>query len=354
MQLGIIGLPKSGKTTLFNTVTSGRQATDKFSRAREPNVGVALVRDRRLERLRELYRPRRYTPATIEVVDVPGIQSGSQLLDLDRLRTVDALVNVVRAFADPEILHVGGRVDPARDLETVNGELILADHILVERRLERLEQARKRGLRDEEKREQALLAGTVLPALEGQQALRGLELDRDAERRLRGFQLLSAKPMLVVLNVDDDRVAEQEPESWGIGGAAHLEVVVASAPIEEEISRLDAAEQSELLAALGLAEPSVERLVRASYRLLGLVSFFTVGEDEVRAWTVRRGTPARQAAGVIHSDLERGFIRAEVVGCEDLLELGSLPACREQGRLRLEGKDYEVRDGDVMHVRFNV
>jgi GTP-binding protein YchF len=356
MEMGILGLPKVGKTTLFNILTGGHQATDKFTRSGETHVGVARVGDPRLERLRELFKPRKYTPATVQYVDVPGLERGesTESLDLDKLRQVDALMHVVRAFDDPELLHSEGSLDPARDVENVDLELILADHALVERRLDKLEKSRKRGLSADEQREQKLLAETVLPTLEAERPLRTLELEADDRRRLRGFQLLSAKPMLVVLNVGEDDVAAAAAASYGIADAPRRESVVVSAPIEEEISRLDADEQREFLAEMGLAEPSAARVTRASFHLLGLIAFFTVGEDEVRAWTIRRGTDARGAGGAIHSDIERGFIRAEVVPWDELLRLGSLAACREQGSLRLEGKDYVVEDGEVVHFRFNV
>ncbi len=263
-------------------------------------------------------------------------------------------MHVVRAFEDPEILHPDGAVDPARDIATLDLELILADHSLIERRIDRLDKAVKRGLTPEEKREHQLLTEIVLPCLEAERPLRTLELAADDERRLRGFQLLSAKPLLAVVNVDEARAGEGEAVAAGLAVGPGVKLLVVSAPIEEEISRLPREEQRDFLAELGLAEPSLDRLLRASYGLLGLLSFFTVGEDEVRAWTIRQGTPARQAAGTIHSDLERGFIRAEVVGWEELLRLKTLAACRDQGLLRLEGKDYVVQDGDVLHVRFNV
>ncbi len=355
MQLGILGLPKSGKTTLFNALTSAHRQTDKFSSSRETNVGVAQVADPRLARLRDLFSPRRYVPATAEYVDIPGIQKGdgSESPDLAQLRTVDALLHVVRAFEDPELLHVEGKVDAARDVATFDLELILADHDVVQRRIGRLEQSKKRGLDDSEKRELALLSEAVLPALEAETPVRDLGLEGDAERRLRGFQLLSQKPMLVVINASEDE-ASAAADSFGVERTATRDFLVVSAKIEEEIAQLEAAEQAEFLAALGLDEPSVARVVAASYRLLGLLAFFTVGEDEVRAWTIRQGTTARTAAGVIHSDIERGFIRAEVVGADQLLELGSLAACRDRGLLRLEGKEYLVQDGEVVHYRFNV
>jgi len=356
MQLGILGFPKVGKTTLFNILTASHQSTDKFSASRQTNVGVAQVPDARLVKLRDLFSPKKYTPATVEYVDIPGIRKGegAESLDLGKLRTVDALVHVVRAFDDPELPHASGSVDPARDLIELELELILADHELVERRLERLAQSAKRGLKPEEEREKALLADVVLPALEAERPLRDVELSPDDERRLRGFQMLSAKPMLVVLNVGEGELAGADPAKAGWTKRARTEAVVVSAPIEEEIAGLAEGEQREFLAELGLAEPSVARVIRASYELLGLLSFFTVGEDEVRAWTLRRGTHAREAAGTIHSDIERGFIRAEVVGWEELVKLGSLAACRNVGSLRLEGKEYEVKDGEVIHFRFAV
>ena len=354
MQLGILGFPKVGKTTLFNLLTASEHETDKFAASRKTNLGVAEVPDRRLEQLRDLFDPRRYTPASVTYVDIPGIKKGqsAESLDLVKLREVDALLHVVRAFEDEEILHTEGEIDPQRDVESLDLELILADHELVGRRLERLEQSKKRGLNPEETQEQKLLEDVVLAALENETPLREVELEPEQEKRLRGFQLLSAKPMLVLLNVDEARLSEGP--SGALNLRAGVEMIAISAPIEAEVSQLDGNEQDEFLAELGLDEPSVDRVIRASYELLGLISFFTVGEDEVRAWTIRRGTVARAAAGAIHSDLERGFIRAEVVGWEDLLRLGSLAACRDQGLLRLEGKVYVTRDGDIMHIRSGV
>lgn len=355
MQLGILGLPKSGKTTLFNTLTASHQATDKYSTSSQTNVGQANVRDTRLETLRDLFNPKRYVPATVQYVDIPGMKKGesAESLDLDKLKTVDALVHVVRAFDDPEILHPEGSVDAARDVATVDLELILADHTIVERRLERLEKATKRGLNPEEVRERQILSDVILPALEAEKPLREIELDPDDEKRLRGFQLLSAKPMLIVINADETRAADA-PEAFGVQPRPQVRAVTVSAPIEQEISTLSAEEQKDFLADLGLAEPSIDRVTRASYDLLGVISFFTVGEDEVRAWTIRRGTRAREAAGAIHSDIERGFIRAEVVQCDDLIRLKTMAACRDAGLFRLEGKEYVVKDGDVVHFRFNV
>jgi GTP-binding protein YchF len=355
VQLGILGLPKSGKTTLFNTLTASHQATDKYATSNQTNMGTAQVRDIRLETLRDLFNPKRYMPATVQYVDIPGITKGesAESIDLAKLKTVDALVHVARAFDDPEILHPEGSVDPARDVATLDLELILADHTIVERRLERLEKATKRGLNPEEVRERAILADIILPALESEKPLREVELDPDDEKRLRGFQLLSAQPMLIVINADESRAAEP-PEAFGIQQRPNVRAVTVSAPIEQEISTLSPEEQKDFLADLGLTEPSIDRVTRASYDLLGVISFFTVGEDEVRAWTIRRGTKAREAAGAIHSDIERGFIRAEVVHCDDLIRLKTMAACRDAGLFRLEGKEYVVKDGDVVHFRFNV
>jgi ribosome-binding ATPase len=355
VQLGILGLPKSGKTTLFNTLTASHQATDKYATSSQTNMGMATVRDVRLEALRDLFHPKRYVPATVQYVDIPGVKKGesTESLDLAKLKTVDALVHVVRAFEDPEILHPDGSVDPARDVATLDLELILADHDIVERRLERLEKATKRGLTPEEQRERQILSDVLLPALESEKPLREIALEPEDEKRLRGFQLLSAKPMLIVINAGEARAAAP-PEAFGVAARPAVRAVTVSAPIEQEIGALSPEEQKEFLADLGLAEPSLDRVTRASYDLLGVISFFTVGEDEVRAWTIRRGTRAREAAGAVHSDIERGFIRAEVVSCDDLIRLKTLAACRDAGLLRLEGKEYVVKDGEVVHFRFNV
>lgn len=377
MQLGILGLPKVGKTALFNALTASRQETGKFKASRKTNLGIAQVDDPRLDRLRDLYDPRRYVPAQVRFVDVPGIDRGrGETLDLAELRTMDALVHVVRAFDDPELVHPAGGVDPASDIAAVDLELILADYELVERRLERLVQAQKRGLTDREKRERALLSDRILPALEGETSLRSMDFGDDEEKQLRGYGLLSLKPMLVVLNVDeeaagDTRAAGELAPGWRelapptnrsgrSSSSARPEppagsaVLTVSAGLEEEISRLEPEDRGAFLAEAGLDEPSAVRVVRAGYGLLGLISFFTVGEDEVRAWTIRRGDTAGTAAGAVHSDIERGFIRAEVVDWRELVDAGSMAVCRDRGTLRLEGRGYRVRDGEVVHFRFNV
>jgi len=352
MKLGILGFPKSGKTTLFNLLTGAEVDTDKFGVSRESHVGIAKVPDRRLAQLRDLYKPRKYLPATIEYVDIPGLElgKGAEDAELVALKSVDALVHVVRAFEDDEILHPSGSVNPERDIVDLDLELILADHALVDRRREKLEQSKKRGLSQDEKAELSLLVDKVLPQLENEQPLRALELSEDEDRRLRGFQLLSAQPMLVVVNGDEGSLTADLnlPLSPGV------EAIAVSAPIEAEIAQLDADDQTVFLGDLGLEQASLDRILAASYHLLGRISFFTVGEDEVRAWTIRQGTNAHRAAGAIHSDIERGFIRAEVVAWGALLGAGSMSACRENATLRLEGKEYLVQDGDVVHFRFNV
>ncbi|MDX1503090.1 MAG: DUF933 domain-containing protein [Thermoanaerobaculia bacterium] len=356
MQVGIVGFAKAGKTTLFNLLTGSSRPTAKFGRSGEAHVGTATVPDRRLEALRDHFRPKRFTPASVTYVDVPGVarHGGNEELDLDALRQADALLHVVRAFDDPEIPHPEGSVDPARDVAGFDLELILADHDLVSRRLDRLEREAKRGLSAADARQRELLAGRVLPALDEERPVRELGLEGEEEKLVRGFQLLSAKPQLVAVNVDEGRLGGAVPGDFGLEpGPARREIVV-SAPIEAEIAQLAGAEQAEFLRDLGLEEPSLDRVIRASYELLGLASFFTVGQDEVRAWTVPEGTPARRAARAIHSDLERGFIRAEVVPWDALLEHQSLAACRDRGVLRLEGRDYRTRDGDVMHIRSGV
>ncbi len=354
MNLGILGFAKSGKTTLFNLLTGSEADTGKFSASGATHIGVAMVPDRRLEQLKELYDPKRYTPATVTYIDIPGVRKGeaSESLDLAKLRDVDALMHVVRAFDDPDIVHPQGGVDAARDIENLDLELILADLDLVSRRIERLDQAQKRGLSAAEKAERVLLEDHVLPALENEIPLREVSLEDHQELALRGFQLLSAKPLLLAINVDESQLASVTPEDLGI--AKEVPAFVISAPIEAEISKLEGEDQREFLADLGLSEASLDRVIRASYSLLGLISFFTVGEDEVRAWTIRQGTTAKGSARAIHTDLERGFIRAEVVPWGDLVRLRALSACRDEGLMRLEGKDYQTLDGDVMHIRSGV
>lgn len=357
MKIGLIGLPKSGKTTLFNLLTGANVATSRYDAGRAAlHAGVARVPDPRVDRLAALFRPRRTTYATFEVVDLAGIAPGERTgLETKEFRNADALLHVVRGFADDAL----GAADPRRDIVDLETELLLADLEVVDRRLERLELSLRKQRKEMEVREQALLL-RLKAALEGETPLRALDLDADDARVARGFTFLSQKPIFHIVNLDEKAIAEGDRvvERHGLGEVAarpRTRVGWVSAVIEAEVARLEGDEQQAFLADLGLAEPAIRRVLRECYALLGLVSFFTVGEDEVRAWSIPEGTRAQDAAGAVHSDIARGFIRAEVASYDDLVAAGgSLPDLRARGLLRLEGKDYVVRDGEVCHFRFNV
>jgi GTP-binding protein YchF len=358
LRAGLIGFPSSGKTALFQLLTSAREAPRPSGR-QEANVGVSRVPDERLDRLTELFKPRKHTPATVEFADMGGAggarTGAAALLDVAPFRNADALLHVVRMFRDPAVPHAAGSVDPARDVRTMEEEVILADLGVVERRLERLERDLKKSANAELKKEQEILQ-RCRALLEDGTPLRTLDLPPEDARRLRGFQFLSAKPLLIVLNVDEadlpqaDRAVELAGIAQYVQGA-NTRAVPICAKIELEIAQLDAADATAFMADLGLRESGLDRVIRASYELLGYISFFTVGEDENRAWSIPRGTTAQLAGGEIHTDIQRGFIRAEVVRYEHLLARGSLGACRDHGELRLEGKDYIVLDGDVINFR---
>lgn len=357
MRIGLFGFPRTGRTTLFSLLTG---AAPPAGSKTESRIGVAKVPDARLIRLAAMYHPRKVTPASVEYVDLVGIEKGeaADTLPLDQLRTADALAHVVRGFRDDSIPHSEGPVDPARDVATMETELLLADHTIAERRVDKLEMAVKKAHRDEDRRELELLR-KCLASLEREVPLRNLEFSEEEAKILRGFTFLSLKPLLVVVNADeaDARRLVEGPAAFGLQDLEtrpSTAVTTLSARIEAEIAQLDDADAETFRKDLGLAEPALDRMIRASYRLLGRISFFTVGEDECRAWTLRRGTVARSAAGQVHSDIERGFIRAELVAYDDLIAAGTWAACRERGTLRLEGKDYVVRDGDVINFRFGV
>ena len=359
LRAGLIGFPSSGKTALFQLLTSAREAPRPSGR-QDANVGVSRVPDDRLDRLTELFKPRKHTPATVEFADIGGTggarTGAAALLDVAPFRNADALLHVVRMFRDPAVPHAAGSVDPARDVRTMEDEVILADLGVVERRLERLERDLKKSSATADLKQEQELLLRCRTLLEEGQALRTLELPADAARRLRGFQFLSAKPLLIVLNLDEADLpqADRAVDLAGIGDivrGANTRAVPICAKIELEIAQLDAADADAFMADLGLSESGLDRVIRASYELLGYISFFTVGEDENRAWSIPRGTNAQHAGGEIHTDIQRGFIRAEVVRYEHLLARGSLAACREHGELRLEGKDYIVLDGDVINFR---
>jgi GTP-binding protein YchF len=371
----ITGLPYVGKTTLFNLLTGGHAATGAFAGAEgETNVGVAKVPDPRVDKLAALYKPRKTTYAEVTYRDLglaPRVATGAaghatqagqgiSAQKLGDLRTSDALVHVVRAFRDPAVPHVNTTVDPKRDLATLELELLFADHVVVERRLERIEpelRSAKGPEREQKERERAVLQ-KAMAALDAETPLRDAGLDEEERKEVRGYRFLTLLPQLVVANLDEGDVADPAAVLGPLREAAAkhraMSVVGVCAKLEAEIAQLDPAEAAAFRADLGLREPALDRVIHATYELLGLISFFTVGEDEVRAWTIPAGTPAQQAAGAIHSDLERGFIRAEVIGWEDLLQAGSEAHAKKQGIMRTEGRDYVVKDGEVLHVLFNV
>ncbi|MCU0242276.1 MAG: redox-regulated ATPase YchF [Vicinamibacteria bacterium] len=358
MRVGLVGLPMVGKSSLFQLLT-GSTAAPPGGRP-EARIGIARVPDPRVDSLADIFHPKKKTYATIEYVDVPGVAKGegSSLTDLTALRGIDALVHVVRAFASDSVPHSEGSVDPLRDAQLFDLELVLADLGTVERRLERLEQTIKKTHKAEDAAEQALFA-RLKETLEAERPLRELELNPDERKRVRGYGLLSEKPLILAVNLGEDQIRQADAlmETWGLKAWAakpSLALCPISAAIEAELTVLSAEEAQAFRDDLGLKEPGLDRIIRVSYALLGLISFLTAGEDECRAWTIRAGTRAQNAAGAVHSDIERGFIRAEVVACGNLLAAGSLAACREQATLRLEGKDYIVQDGDVINFRFAV
>ena len=356
LRAGLLGLPSAGKTTLFQLMTSAREAPRTQGKT-EANVGVSRVPDDRLDQLTALFQPKKRVPATVEFADMAATRAGSTqaLLDVVAYRNADALLHVVRAFRDESVPHAQGSIDPARDARTLEDELILADLGVVERRLERLAKDLKKGATAELRLEQAVLT-RAKDRLEGGHALRTMEMAAEEMRALRGFQFLSAKPLLLVVNLDeaDAGAADDTARRFNLGtflsetGAAAVGVC---AKIELEIAQLDPADAAAFLADLGLRASGLDRVIRAAYDLLGYISFFTVGEDECRAWSIPRRTTAVDAAGEIHTDIQRGFIRAEVVPWNELISRGSLAACREVGTLRLEGKTYVVADGDCIEFR---
>ncbi len=365
MDVGIIGLGQSGKTTVFNAVTRGKAQTG-FGGGQEPNIAVVKVPDRRLDTLSAMYKPKKHTPAEIRYVDFPaagaafGRGEGPGAQFIGQLRNVDALIHVVRAFDDPAVPHPEGSVDPARDVAAMDLELAFADLALIERRLERLAaelRSQKAGERGAGEREQALLE-RLKAALEAEQPIRALGLGEDEERTIAGYRFLTQKPLLLVFNIGEEQVGEREAleATWRARYAQpHTDVAALCGKLEMELLDLSPAEAAEYRQELGLVEETgLDRAIRLSYALLGLISFFTVGPDECRAWTVERGATAPHAAGKIHTDLERGFIRAEVVRYEDLVAAGAEAEAKRRGLVRTEGKGYVVQDGDVLHILFNV
>jgi GTP-binding protein YchF len=357
LHAALIGFPSTGKSTLFQLMTSAKDAPRGKG---DTVIGISKVPDPRLDRLAGMFNPKKTTPATIEFTDMvaPGRTGAAALVDVAGYKNADALVHVVRAFRDPSVPHPAGSVDPARDAQAMEDELLLADLGVVERRLERMEKDAKKNKSAELDKEKDLLARCRV-ALENGQPLRALGLAGEDVRRLRGFQLLSAKPLLIVINLDEadaDAAASVERAAELTGMTAFLSregtrAAALCAKIELEIAALEPADAEAFLKDMGLTESGLNRVIRASYDLLGYMSFLTVGEDECRAWSIRRGTSALDAAGEIHSDISRGFIRAEVVGYDAFIARGTMAACRDSGELRLEGKEYVVQDGDIINFR---
>jgi ribosome-binding ATPase len=369
MRVGIVGLPLVGKTTIFNLLTHGHVETSAWGARAEAHIGAAQVPDSKLDRLAEVFKPERITHATVEYVDLPGLARGEGKAALEgepkemgayltNLKNVEALLHVVRAFEDPAVPHSEGSIDPARDMAIFELEMMFSDLAIVEKRLERLGKDLKKVRSVELETENAVLERFKV-TLEGEKPLRELTLTPEEEKRVRGFTFLSAKPIIHVINFGDADAAQipRVVERYGLSGfvSEHRSAVTAvCGKIEAEISSLPDEDAEAFMADLGLSESGLTRIIHESYALLGLVSFYTVGEPEARAWSIPRDSTALQAAGAIHTDFERGFIKAEVVPYELMVEAGSYAAARSRGVLRLEGKDYIIEEGDVILFRFNV